>query len=599
MADIAVDSAEQVRAFVRPPARWLLPTTDRQAVAWLQSALAVHPVVAQILAARGFLEPAAAKEFLSPQLTALHDPFSMLDMDRAVARLAAAIRKSEPILLYGDYDVDGTTSIVVLKKALEILGARVHFHVPHRVKEGYGMRADVVERAVAEGVRLVVSVDTGMRASEVVRHANSLGLDVIITDHHLPDADLPPAVAVLNPNRPGCQYPNKHLCGAGVAFKLVHALLAQSELSPTRQSALLDSFLKPVAIATVADIVPLIGENRVIVQRGLSGLRQVHNPGLRSLLEVAGFDAGECPSAHQVAFRLAPRINAAGRMADANNVIELFLTADPDRARELAGQLDTLNRERQKIEAEIVEQITTECEALPIAAIDAGMVFSGPGWHCGVLGIVASRLVERFSRPVFILSDASVEAQGMTGLLSGSGRSVPGFHLLEALESMAGLFTKFGGHRQAAGLTLPAANLESFRSQFASFASARLTADELCPRFSVDAILCFGDLTASCIQQILNLGPFGFGNPNPTLLASGLEIAGPPRIIREDKHFSVPLRQGSRLLWCKAWNFAHHLPLLYPGSRVDALFQIEDDPYSRKRGYESWCITLKDLRPEQ
>jgi single-stranded-DNA-specific exonuclease len=517
-------------------------------------------------------------------------------MDRAVSRLSAAVRQNELILLYGDYDVDGTSSVVVLKKALEILGAQVDFHIPHRMKEGYGMRSDVIERAAAKGVRLVVSVDTGIRAAGVVHHANRLGMDVIITDHHLPDSDLPPALAVLNPNRPGCPYPNKHLCGAGVALKLVHALLAQSSLAPARQSALLDSFLKPVAIATVADIVPLIGENRVIVQRGLSGLRQVRNPGLQSLLRVAGFDDGECPSAHQVAFRLAPRINAAGRMANASDVIELFLTADVDRARDIANQLDVFNRERQKIEAEIVEQITAECESRPISAVGAAMVFCGSGWHSGVLGIVASRLVERFSRPVFVLSDASVEANGVSGLLSGSGRSVNGFHLLQALETMSGLFTKFGGHRQAAGLTLPADNLEMFRDQFAAFASTRLAMDELRPQFSVDAAIQFADLTESSIQQILALGPFGFGNANPTFQAAGLVVAGPPKTIREGKHFTIPLRQGNRLLWCKAWNFGHHLGLLQTGARLSALFQIEDDPYSRKRGYESWCITLKDVR---
>jgi single-stranded-DNA-specific exonuclease len=599
MSDIGTVSAEPpARAFQLPPARWILPECDPNLASALRESLSVHPVTARILAARGFADPAAAREFLSPQLSALHDPFSILGMDRAVARLKAALANRESILLYGDYDVDGTSSVAVLKKALEILGGRVDFHVPHRLKEGYGLRADVIERAAAKGVQLIVSVDTGIRAAQAVHQANRLGMEVIITDHHLPDAELPPALTVLNPNQHGCSYPNKNLCGAGVVFKLVQALLAKSELTVARQNALLDSFLKPVAIATVADIVPLTGENRVIVRRGLLGLSQVRNPGLRSLLEVAGFDEGECPSAHQVAFRLAPRINAAGRMDDARHVIELFLTADLERARELAGQLDALNRERQKIEAEIVEQILAECESRAAHALDPAMVFAGSGWHLGVLGIVASRLVERFSRPVFVLSDAPAEASGIDGCFSGSGRSIAGFHLLEALESMPELFTKFGGHRQAAGLTLPAENVESFRTQFAAFAGSRLNEDDLRPRFSVDAIIELSDLTSGCVQQLLNLGPFGFGNPNPILMASELEIAGPPRVIREGKHFNVPVRHGNRVFWCKAWNFNHHAPLLQPGSQIDALLQIEDDPYSRKRGYESWCITLKDIRPQ-
>jgi single-stranded-DNA-specific exonuclease len=492
--------------------------------------------------------------------------------------------------------VDGTASITVLSKALKILGARVSFHVPDRMAEGYGMRAEVIERAAAGGVRLVVSVDTGIRAAEVVRSANKLGLDVIITDHHLPDEDIPPAWAVLNPNRPGCDYPYKHLCGAGVAFKLVQALFAGSGMPGPRQAALLDSFLKPVAIATVADIVPLTGENRTIVRRGLSGLRDVRNPGLKSLLRVAGFDDGECPSAHQVAFRVAPRINAAGRMANARDVIELFMTDNMDRARELAEQLDALNRERQKVEGEIVEQISAECEASAKELIDSALVFSGAGWHPGVLGIVASRLVDRFNRPVFVLSDAAAEAQGTPGLLSGSGRSIPAFHLLEALESMPALFTKFGGHRQAAGLTLATENLEEFRTRFADFAALRLSEDDFCPVHKVDAEAHFADLTDACIQEIQALGPFGFGNSNPTFVARQVTVAGPTRVLREGKHFSVPLRSEGRLLWCKAWNFGHRAGLLQQGASLDILFQVEDDSISRKRGYDPWCVSLKDVR---
>ena len=275
----------------------------------------------------------------------------MRGMDVAVERLRQAIERQDPILLYGDYDVDGTTSIVILKKALDLLNARAEFHVPHRLRDGYGMRAEVIEAAAAKGVKLIVSVDTGIRATEVVRQARELGIDVIVTDHHLPDAELPPALAVLNPNRSDCDYPEKHLCGAGVTFKLIQALFAASPFPRDRQLRLLDSFLKMVAIATIADIVPLSGENRVIVRRGLAGLRQVRNPGLRALIGVSGLTDGVPPSTHQVGFRIAPRINAAGRMDSALDVIDLFLTEDAERARQLASQLDVLNRERQEAEA--------------------------------------------------------------------------------------------------------------------------------------------------------------------------------------------------------------------------------------------------------
>ena len=582
----------------RAAARWLLPHPDPSAVDSLCRILNLQRAVAAVLVHRAYGDPAAAREFLSSKLTALEDPFQMRDMEAARLRLMHAITAREPILLYGDYDVDGTSSIVVLKKAIEILGGAADFFIPHRLKDGYGMRTDVIERAAAAGVRLIVSVDTGIRANDVVRYASERGIDVIVTDHHLPDTELPPAVAVLNPNRPDCAYPNKNLCGAGVTFKLVQAMLSRSELTAERQAALLDSFLKPVAIATVADIVPLTGENRVIVRRGLSGLRNVRNVGLRALLSVAGFDDGETPSAHQVAFRLAPRINAAGRMASAGDVIELFLTADESRARNLAQQLDTLNRERQQVETEIVETILQQCEEdLTLAEDKTALVFSGPNWHPGVLGIVASRLVERFSRPVFVLSDAHNVDSAEGPHLGGSGRSIPAFHLLEALESMPHLFRKFGGHRQAAGVTLHRSNLAEFQTLFHTFAATKLTPDDLCPTYTVDAEITFRELSENCVQQIFSLGPFGFGNATPTFCTSNVEVAAEPKILKEDKHFSVPLRQNGRLFRAKAWNFGNRQHLFQPGAKLDILFQIEDDPYSRKRGYESWCLSLKDVRP--
>jgi single-stranded-DNA-specific exonuclease len=584
----------------RPAARWEIPQTQPAAAALLRQVLAVEPLVAAVLVQRGYQDASAAQEFLNPALTALCDPMAMLGMEPAVTRLMGAIQAREPILLYGDYDVDGTSSIVVLKKAIEILGGTAEFHIPDRLKDGYGMRNEVIDLAAQRGLRLIVSVDTGIRAGDVVRYASTLGIDTIVTDHHLPDSELPPALAVLNPNRPGCGYPNKNLCGAGVTLKLVQALLARSGLPYTRQAALLDSFLKPVAIATVADIVPLVGENRVIVQRGLSGLRQVRNPGLRALLAVAGFDEGESPSAHQVAFRLAPRINAAGRMATANDVVELFLTTDAARAQTLAEQLDTLNRERQQVETEIVEAILAQCEetAGSFAATDArGLVFAGEGWHLGVLGIVASRLVERFCRPVFVLSEANSVPAAEGPHLSGSGRSIPAFHLLDALESMPELFTKFGGHRQAAGLTLHARNLAAFQQRFHVFASGKLLDEDLRPLHKADAEASFAELTEVCIQQILSLGPFGFGNPAPIFYCAGAEVAGPPKILKEGKHFNVPFRQHGRTLYAKAWNFGDRSDLLAPGTKVDLLFQVEDDPFSRKRGYAAWCLSVKDIRP--
>jgi single-stranded-DNA-specific exonuclease len=513
-------------------------------------------------------------------------------MGPATDRLLRAIQDRERILLYGDYDVDGTTSIVILKKAIELLGGATDFHIPHRLKDGYGMHAGVIEAAARDGVRLIVSVDTGIRASAVVEQARGLGIDVIVTDHHLPESTLPPALAVLNPNRRDCGYPEKNLCGAGVALKLIQALLVRSGLAADRQRSLLDSFLKLVAVATVADIVPLTGENRIIVRRGLSGFGVIRNAGLRALLEAAGFAKGDMPSANQVAFRLAPRINAAGRMASANDVIELFATSDEARARELAQQLDRLNRERQEEEAATVEQILAACEAMPVDEQQTALVFAQPGWHLGVVGIVASRLVERFSRPVFVLSTSHEE-----GCLSGSGRSIPAFHLLEALESMADLFTKFGGHRQAAGLTIPVSKVSCFRERFADFANQKLTPGDLCPQHSIDAAMEFTEITDASISEIFSLAPFGFGNAAPLFHATGVEVAGPPKMLSDGKHCKVPLRQNSRVILCNGWNWGDRAELFQPGRRLEVLFQIEEDSYARSRGLGDWSLSLKDIRP--
>ena len=579
----------------RPDARWRHPADRGDAISVLRKELGVERVTAAILANRGYLDRGAAQEFLNPDLDKLHDPFLLAGMERAVARIRKAIADKEMILLYGDYDVDGTCSIIVLKKTIEILGGVADFHIPHRVKDGYGMRSEVVARAAEAGIRLIVSVDTGIRASDVVRHANAIGVDVIVTDHHLPESELPPALAILNPNQPGCEYPNKNLCGAGVAFKLVHALLNQAGLGDSRRTALLDSFLKPVAIATVADIVPLTGENRTIVKRGLSGLGIVRNPGLRALLRVAGFDEGECPSAHQVAFRLAPRINAAGRMSTAQDVIELFSTDKADRAQQLAEQLDELNRERQRVEAEIVEAVLRQCTESGVDQTSSAMVFAGPGWHLGVLGIVASRLVERFNRPIFVLSDAA-DDEGDVPCLTGSGRSIPAFHLLDALETMPELFQRFGGHRQAAGLSLQAKDLEDFRRRFNLFATSKLGPDDFRPQYEIDAEASLSELTDRCAAGVLSLGPFGFGNPAPILCCLGVEVAGPPRQMNTGKHMTVALRQDGRMLFCKAWNLGHLADYFEPNRKLDVLLQIEDDPFSRKRGYGSWCLSLKDFR---
>lgn len=530
-----------------------------------------------------------AGRFLYPTIAHLHDPFRLKGMDAAVVRLCRAIEQKEKVMLYGDYDVDGTTSVVILKKALELAGATVEYHVPHRLLEGYGMRIEVIEEAAARGVRVVVSVDTGIRADEVARRAAEIGVDLIITDHHLPESELPPAMSVINPNQPDCEYPEKNLCGAGVTFKLIQGLLLRLGWTEARRNRLLESFLKMVAVATVADVVPLTGENRAIVKMGLAGMTSVHNPGLRSLMQVAGFAPGQAPTAVQVAFRIAPRINAAGRMANAADVVEMFLTDDPARAHSLAEQLHLLNQERQETEAEIVQAILEECEQIPVTADQFALVFSRPGWHRGVIGIVASRIVERFCRPVFVLGEEDGRAQG-------SGRSIRPFHLLEALESMPDLFEKFGGHRQAAGVTLEAGNVAEFRARLNAFAAARLTPDDLRPRLDIDAHIDLKDLHDRAAEEIFALAPFGFGNPAPLFAVFDAEVAAPPQIIKE-KHMKLRVQQSRKWLGAMGWRMAERAVEAEPGCRVDLAVAIEEDSYSASQGYGSWSAVLKDFRP--
>jgi len=569
--------------------KWIVAQTEPTGVASLAAALGVSRPVTRVLCARGLSDVIAARRFLAPSARDLHDPFLLAGMEAAAQRLACAIERKESILLYGDYDVDGTSALVVLKKVLDLAGGIATCFVPHRIRDGYGMKSEAVEDAAARGVKLIVSVDTGIRASEVVRHAAGLGIDVIVTDHHLPEAELPPALAVLNPNRRDCNYPEKNLCGAGVALKLAEALMMTLRWEPARRERLVDSLLKLVAIATVADVVPLTGENRVIVKRGLAGLDRVANPGLRALLDVAGVEAGTAPSARQVAFQIAPRINAAGRMASASDIVDLFTTTDPARARTIASQLDDLNKDRRSTEEGIQQAILEQCLAQPVTDGDAALVFAGEDWHRGVVGIVASRVVERFHRPAFVLGLDQ-------GIAYGSGRSIRAFHLLDALEAMPALFTKFGGHRQAAGVTLPASQVEEFRAQFCAYAAARLTIADFQAEIEIDAEIAFEEITDQTVAELLDLAPFGCGNAAPTLVARGVEVAAAPEI-KNEKHIFLRLKSQGRVLRVKAWNFAERAGEFAAGTRLDVALQFEEDAYSAARGYAPWQMVVRDVQP--
>ena len=580
-----VQSGAAASTRVTRPALWNEPPPIDVPADWVTS-----PIVSRILWKRGFRAAWEVERFMNPKLADLHNPFLMEGMHAAVARLISAIQEKHKVLLYGDYDVDGTSSIVILKTALRLAGLETTFHVPHRLKDGYGMHAAVIEQASTDGVRLIISVDTGIRANAVVEQARTLGIDCIVTDHHLPEETLPPAVAVLNPNRLDCNYPEKNLCGAGVTFKLIQALFEALGWEEARRHKVLASLLKLVAVATVADVVPLEGENRIIVKHGLLDLAQTKNHGLRALLAVAGFEPNQSPSAGQVAFRLAPRINAAGRMDNAADAIEMFLTSDESRARLLANQLNDLNTERQQTEKDILDAILRECDCVPVTDDSAALVFAGENWHKGVVGIVASRMVDRFNRPAFVLS-IDVETQRV----QGSGRSAANFHLLNALESMSELFLKFGGHKQAAGLTLDLKNLDAFRERFQAVAASQLNPENFRKTYDFDARVELNELNDETVDALLLMAPFGMGNPAPLLVTRAAELVAPAEVFAE-RHLRLKFRHNGRLLTMKAWDMGKRASELRTGDKLDIAFVVEDDPYSKSRGYSHWSATIKDFR---
>jgi single-stranded-DNA-specific exonuclease len=529
--------------------RWIHQTPDSDAVALLAAELRANAellgmrdanaaeVLAPLLVRRGVARADAAARFLSPSLSHLHSPELMSGLRAAVDRIDAAIERKEPILIYGDYDVDGTMAVIILKTAIELCGGTADFHVPHRIREGYDLRDDVIERAAAAGIRLIISVDMGIRAFAPAETARRLGVDLIVTDHHLPGPDgVPNALAVLNPNQAGCEYPYKQLCGAGVAFKLAQGLM-QRRLDAKDQNKLLLSFMKVAAIATIADAVPLTGENRVFAKLGLDALRHAVNPGLKALLEVAQISPNRPPTSTEVGFRIAPRINAAGRMDVARDVIELFSVKDTARASELAAKLDQLNTSRQEEERRILRSLEDRISDDPALCDAYCIVLDGEGWHRGVIGITATRVVERYNRPTLVISREGEEA-------FGSGRSIRAFHLIEAVESCRDLFSRYGGHAHACGFAMPAANIEPLRARLDAFARARLTLADFEPVLDVDAELYFEEITPELFQALHLLEPYGVGNPEPVFSARGTKLTAPPRILK-DKHLKLKLTSGA------------------------------------------------------
>ncbi len=567
------------------PLLWQHLECDDAQTAALAAALRVHPTVARLLCQRGLGEPAVASRFLDPSLDHLHDPFLLADLDRAVERLERAVAQKERIAIHGDYDVDGITSTVILRRALEMLGGDVVHFIPERLRDGYGLQPAAIERLHAEGIHLIVSVDCGIRGTDAAVRARDLGVDLIITDHHEPEDVLPPAYAVINPKRRDCTYPDKNLAGVGVALKLVQALCARAD-----RAKWLPAFVKIAAIGTLADVVPLVGENRVISKLGLASLSTTrHTAGLRALLEAAGL-AGKTIDSYQVSFMLAPRVNAAGRMSTPDIATRLLLaTAEDslDEARLLAQQLNDENLRRQQEEAELVAQARKAIDGDPAIGAHNVLVVGGEGWHRGVIGIVASKLVDTYHKPAIVLSIDGEVAHG-------SCRSIPDFDMLDGLERCADVFLRFGGHRQAAGLTMEAGRVPEFRARINHHADQVLEPDQLRPRLRIHGALNLKHITEDLVSGLERLAPFGMANPRPVFHAMPVEIVDGPRPLK-DRHLKMTFRQDGRSFRAIAWRAAERAAFLTEHrAGVNLAFSLEQNQFQGESYLE---LSVADVKP--
>jgi len=565
------------RATSAPPTTvWRLRSHDTDVAARLEESLGLFPTTAQVMAGRGIASVEEAERFLDPTLDALHSPFAFTQMEAAVERLLAAIAAGERIVVHGDYDVDGITGTVVLVVALRALGADVDYLVPHRIDDGYGLKPAGIDRAEQMGAAVVVAVDCGVTALAAADRARHHGIDLIIADHHEPGSELPQALAVLNPRLPDSGYPEADLAAVGVAFKLARGVL-QRHPKGFRGTAL----SKLVALGTVADMVPLTGENRVFAHHGLRTLGDAVNPGLRALMELAGVRVPV--SEGDVGFRIAPRINAVGRLGHPRDAVEMFLTRDPAVAHRLAKKLHDTNNDRREIEAEVLEQALQQAPVEGAAVV----VAAGAGWHRGVIGIVASRLVETWGRPAIVLSVGEKSAWG-------SARSIPGFNIVGALAGVAELLEEYGGHHQAAGLQIDSAKVEALREALAATGGEELElAVQRSAEIQCDAELQLDADALGLARELQRLAPFGIGNPRPRLLCRDLRVEAPPQILKEE-HLKLRLAGGDRPIDALAWRRADLAEGIASGDRIDVVAKLGINHF---RGRSEPQLELVDIAP--
>lgn len=561
--------------------RWLIaaePSADE--VAALAADLNLPPLVCRLLCARGYSGSDAARTFLRPKLDQLHDPLAMLDLDKAVARLARAIRDQELVFVHGDYDVDGICSTTLLTRTILHLGGRAQPFIPKRLEDGYDLSGAGVKAAIAAGAKVVVTCDCGTSAVEPVKDLCAAGIDVIVTDHHLPGSSLPECLAVLNPRRSGCTYPDKDLAAVGVVFKLALALAREMGKGENQVWQMLDL----VALATVADIAPLRGENRVFVRVGLKLLQETRNVGLRSLVNAAGL-SGKQITAGRVGFILAPRLNAVGRLGAAIRGVELLMTENEHEANVIARDLEELNRKRQEIDRATLDEAREEVVRRDLGDM-FGIVLARDGWHPGVIGIVASRIVEEFGRPTIMISSTATTCKG-------SGRSIPAFNLHAGLIECADLLEKFGGHKAAAGVTLDRSRLAEFAERFNDVARAALEPDDLLGQLRIDLEMPLADATDALQSMISHFEPFGIGNPSPVFLSRGVRLRSPARTLKHDG-LKLYLDTGTGALEAIGWGFADRVREISTTGTIDVVYKIERDEY---KGMSRLQARLLDFAP--
>jgi single-stranded-DNA-specific exonuclease len=558
-----------------------IETTPAAAVKQLAQTLEVPPIIARIMLNRGIDSMNSATEFFNISLQQLHDPLLMADMPKAVARLAAALSRNERILIYGDYDVDGTTATALLTLAFRALGHDFPHYIPERLREGYGLSIAGVEKAKAAGADLILAVDCGITAHKEINRARELGMEVIVCDHHQPAAQLPPANALLNPKRSDCPYPFKELCGVGVAYKLMQALFRHLR----RDDKELHRYLDLVAIGSAADIVPLVDENRIFVKHGLEQLNRTENIGLRALIQVCALQ-NTLIDGGQVLFIIAPRINAVGRMGDARRAVNLLITENETEALEIAQILDAENRERRSVDDETYREAVGMIETQFDPKNDAAFVLHQDSWHPGVIGIVASRIVEKYYRPTVMIATTD-------GIGKGSVRSIPGFDIHHALTQCADILKAFGGHKYAAGLTIDTEQIPALRQRLQAVARQYLKGDMLTPKLRIDGEIRFAEIESRLINFLKALAPYGPQNMRPVFVSRGLRVAGAPQIVGNN-HLRFHVMQDNKRLDCIGFNLGEKINLLNNGkSEVDLAYLIEENTY---QGRTTLQLRVKDIR---